>query len=81
LVVSHIAVFEGCTDGMVFDFESADDLTEGPYEIEIRPAEIEDAEFSFSSDVIGDSNNVTISFTPATKLLESYGNIFLTIPV
>ena len=37
LVISHVAQFENCADGMAFDFEGAEDLTPGPYDLDIIP--------------------------------------------
>lgn len=75
MVISHIAVFEACTDNSVYDFDNADDLTEGPYNLSVTPAVIEDAEFTFTSNVLGELNNLTITFTPVTIFMEYQGNI------
>lgn len=45
LVISHVAQFESCEDGMDFDFDSAEDLTPGPYDLEISPNTMEGTSF------------------------------------
>lgn len=59
---------------MSYDFEEAEDLTVGPYDLPVTPGIIENASFEFSNDILGDLSTATIKFTPATTFLTEYGN-------
>lgn len=62
LVISHVAQFESCVDGMAYDFETAEDLTPGPYNLEIVPSKIDVSSFSSSSVTLGDLGDVSFIF-------------------
>lgn len=81
LVISHVAQFESCEDGMDFNFDSAEDLTPGPYDLEISPNTMEGTSFQSSSNLLGDSTNFIFAFLPSQTFYNlPEGQIRITVP-